>query len=52
MTKLGETLSELSANETSSGILCLRSLLENPLLIAITMRTHFVGFVRVRPSGL
>lgn len=52
MTKLDGTLSILSVNETSSGIFCLRSLLENLLLIAIPMRTHFVGFVRMRTSGL
>lgn len=52
VTTLGGTLAALRVNETSSGILCLRSLLENPLPIALPMRIHFVGFVSVGLSGL
>lgn len=52
VTTLGGTLAALRVNETSSGILCLRSLLENPLPTALSTRIHFGGFVRVGPSGL
>lgn len=38
----------MSANETSLGKLCLRSLLENPLPTAIPMRIHFMGFIKSR----